>query len=242
MQLALMLVLGGALLLCIWAIIERLRNQKAVDNGAFKGIFLQKTGRARPLLCKLGRNTPEIPDTYKEKFAEYGVSVGWQEIVVPIPGVEEGSCPRYFTNKYATFTDRYPGGKGLWARVTSVDMPYTVWHAGNPIPAVARQPGEQAKEGRALMAEIMGHLRDESASANAMQAAHRNVKLEAQVNEALRSKLNPNHVLMGFAALIVTNIVAIYFMVQLQGDFNETTNELNAGIDGLRMLLGGGMQ
>lgn len=229
MPTVIIVVLAGILAIAIFAIIEKMRYQRLADSGAIKGVFLQKTGRARPLMCKLGRNTPEIPDVFKDE------AIGWQEVIVPIPGKEEESCPRYFTNKYATFTDRYPGGKGLWARITSVDIPYTTWHAGNPIPAVSKKTLDGHKSDQALVSEIIGYLRDEKASEIAMMASSRNAKLE----EAVRRQINPNYVLLAFAALLITNILAIYYVVQLQGDLNETNNEINSGIDALRTLLGG---
>lgn len=232
MQIALILVLAGIMIICIWGIVEKIRNQKAVDNGIFKGVFLQKTGRARVLMCKLGRNTPEIPETY------VGVAVGWQEVIVQIPGKDEEQCPRYFTNKYATFTDRWPGGKGIWSKITSVDMPMTTWHMGNPIPAVTKQPAEQAKESQTIVAEIVGYLRDEKASEIAMQAASRNFKLE----EAIKKQINPNYILLGFAAILVTCILAVYFTLQLQSDINQMDNDINSSLDSLRTLLGGSVK
>jgi len=214
----------GVLLVALYAIFEKLRNQRVVDSGAIKGVFLSKTGRERTLICTLGRDTPEIPEVYE------GTAVGWQEVIAPIPGKDLDSSPRYFTNKYASFTSKYPGGKGLWARITSVDIPYTTWHAGNPIPAVTKEPARQVMDNAKIVATILGFLRDEKASEIAMTQSARNQKLI----EAAARTINPNYVLMGFAAILVTNILAIYYVIQLNSDMNS----VQKGIEHIEKLLG----
>lgn len=224
MTTVIIIAIVGVLLVALYAIFEHQKNQRMVDNGTFKGVFLQTTGRERTVFCTIGRDTPNIPDVYQ------GAAVSWQEIIVPVPGKDEASCPRYFTNKYAVFTSKYPGGKGLWARITSVDIPMTTWHTGNPIPAVTKQPAEQTMDNAKIVSVIIGFLRDEKAGEIAMTQSARNQKLI----EAAARTINPNYVLMGFAAILVTNILAIYYVIQLNSDMNS----VQKGIEHIEKLLG----
>lgn len=211
------LVLFAAVaIIAVFAIVERLRNQRLVDGGAFKGNFLLKSGKEKPIICKTGRETPQ------------GV-----EILVPIPGKE--SQPTYYTDRFATFDSQFPGGKGIWNRIISVGIPTTTWYAGDPRPAIYHQSEKSKQESRIVISEIQAYLRDEKASAAAMQASMRNEKLEL----LSRNRINPNHALIAVASILITNIVAIYFIVQLQGDVNSMNNHLQSSMDAIRTLLGG---
>jgi len=213
MTTVIILILVGVLIVALYAIFEKLKNQRFVDGGACKCEIIPSSGIIRTIYGTLGQNTP----------------VG-QEVKLKIPGRTIDSCPVYYTNQYSTFKDRYPGGKGLWSRITSVEIPKITYYAGDPRPAIFRQTEEGKEKAEIIVSEIQGYLRDEKATSIIMT---RSAKTEALLKAASRS-INPNYVLMGFASILITNIVAIYFALQAK----DSMDKVSLGIEHIQKLLG----
>jgi len=214
------LILVGGLLVALYAIFEKLKNQRFVDSGAVKCEIIPQSGKKRTIYGKLGQNTP----------AGQAVMAGQRDIKLKIPGKADEDCPIYFANKYSLFDASYPGGKGLWARITSVTIPEVTYFAGDPVPAIFRPDEEGKLRSQIIVSEVLGHMRDERASHIMMtQSKERNAWLEAA-----KRQINPNYVLMGFASILITNIVAIYFALQAK----DSVDKALTGIEHIEKLLG----
>jgi len=214
------LILVAVVLVALYAIFEKLKNQRFVDSGAIKCEIIPQSGKERVVFGKLGQNTP----------AGQAVMVGQRDVKLKIPGKADEDCPVYFANKYSIFDSSYPGGKGIWSRITSVNIPKVTYFAGDPIPAIFRQDETGRTRAQIVVSEVLGHMRDERASFIMMtQSRERNAWLEAA-----KRQINPNYVLMGFAAILVTNIVAIYFALQAK----DAMDKVSLGIDHIEKLLG----